>query len=182
MTVLGACDYRTLVSASSYFVARMAGVLAANLIAVGVALALALSVSPFLGVLAVSLLMAVTVAGLTGRGYGTDTLLGVLAHTGLALGLGKRRIFLRLILPQMWRLALPGLGNLFMILMKDTALVSVIGLEEIMRHAQIGVTVTKEPFTFYMVAACIYLGLTVIAMTGMHFMEKRAARGFARAE
>ncbi len=53
----------------------------------GVALALALSVSTFLGVLAVSLLMAVTVAGLTGRGYGADTLLGVLAHTGLALGL-----------------------------------------------------------------------------------------------
>lgn len=45
----------------------------------------------------------------------------------------------------MWRIALPGLGNLFMILMKDTALVSVIGLEEIMRHSQIGVTVTKEP-------------------------------------
>ncbi len=43
-------------------------------------------------------------------------------------------------------------------------------------------TVTKEPFTFYMVAACIYLSLTIIAMTGMHFMEKRAARGFARAE
>jgi polar amino acid transport system permease protein len=69
-----------------------------------------------------------------------------------------------------------------MILMKDTALVSVIGLEEIMRHSQIAVTVSKEPFTFYMVAACIYLSLTVIAMTGMYFLEKRAARGFVRAE
>ena len=83
-------------------------------------------------------------------------------------------------MPQMWRIALPGLGNLFMILMKDTALVSVIGLEEIMRHAQIGVTVTKQPFTFFMVAAFMYLGLTVLAMTSMHFLEKRAARGFAR--
>ncbi|KPZ26211.1 hypothetical protein ALO38_200246 [Pseudomonas coronafaciens pv. zizaniae] len=55
----------------------------------------------------------------------------------------------------MWRIALPGLGNLFMILMKDTALVSVIGLEEIMRHAQIAVGFTKEAFTFYMVAATI---------------------------
>lgn len=53
----------------------------------GVALALSLSISPFLGVLAVALLMAVTVAGLSGKGYGADTLLGVLAHTGLALGL-----------------------------------------------------------------------------------------------
>ncbi|MNG02468.1 Octopine transport system permease protein OccQ [compost metagenome] len=49
-----------------------------------------------------------------------------------------------------------------------------------MRHAQNGVTMTKQPFTFYMVAAFMYLGLTVIAMTGMHLLEKRAARGFAR--
>jgi zinc transport system permease protein len=53
----------------------------------GVALALALSVSPFLGVLAIALLMALTMGALAGRGYGPDTLLGVLAHTGLALGL-----------------------------------------------------------------------------------------------
>ncbi len=56
-------------------------------------------------------------------------------EAGLALGLSKGRILSRIILPQMWRIRLPGLGNLFMILMKDTALVSVIGLEEIMRHA-----------------------------------------------
>lgn len=53
-------------------------------------------------------------------------------------------------------------------------------LEEIMRRSQIAVTASKEPFTFYMVAAFIYLGLTVIAMTGMHFLEKRASRGFVR--
>src|SRR5690606_6206345 len=95
-------------------------------------------------------------------------------------GLNKARIFWRLVLPQMWRIALPGLGNLFMILMKDTALVSVIGLGEIMRRSQIAVSVTKEPFTFYLAAAFIYLGLTILAMIGMHFLEKRAARGFAR--
>ncbi|MMZ71327.1 arginine transporter permease subunit ArtQ [compost metagenome] len=49
-----------------------------------------------------------------------------------------------------------------------------------MRHSQIAVTVSKQPFTFYMVAAVIYLGLTILAMIGMHFMEKRAARGFVR--
>jgi len=80
----------------------------------------------------------------------------------------------------MWRLALPGLGNLFMILMKDTALVSVIGLEEIMRRSQIAVTASKEPFTFFLVAAFIYLCLTIVAMIGMHFLEKRAGRGFVR--
>ncbi|CAK9892409.1 ABC transporter permease [Pseudomonas wadenswilerensis] len=126
--------------------------------------------------------------GLCFGAYATEVFRGAILaipkghrEAGLALGLSKGRIFSKLILPQMWRIALPGLGNLFMILMKDTALVSVIGLEEIMRHSQIAVTVSKQPFTFYMVAAIIYLGLTVLAMTGMHFMEKRAARGFVRA-
>ncbi|WP_438280841.1 ABC transporter permease [Pseudomonas alabamensis] len=125
--------------------------------------------------------------GLCFGAYATEVFRGAILaipkghrEAGLALGLSRGRILSRIVLPQMWRVSLPGLGNLFMILMKDTALVSVIGLEEIMRHAQIAVTVSKEPFTFYMVAAFIYLGLTVIAMTGMHLLEKRAARGFAR--
>ena len=119
--------------------------------------------------------------------YATEVFRGALLaipkghkEAGLALGLGRTRIFFRLILPQMWRMALPGLGNLFMILMKDTALVSVIGLEEIMRRSQIAVSVSREPFTFFLVAAFIYLGLTILAMFGMHFLEKRAARGFVR--
>ncbi|MDD2052741.1 ABC transporter permease [Pseudomonas putida] len=125
--------------------------------------------------------------GLCFGAYATEVFRGAILaipkghrEAGTALGLSKLRIFTRLILPQMWRIALPGLGNLFMILMKDTALVSVIGLEEIMRHAQIGVTFTKQPFTFYMVAAVMYLGLTILAMIGMHYLEKRAARGFVR--
>ncbi|KAF1027464.1 MAG: Arginine ABC transporter permease protein ArtQ [Pseudomonas sp.] len=109
-----------------------------------------------------------------------DLALNAFSAGVIALGLSKWRIFTRLIMPQMWRIALPGLGNLFMILMKDTALVSVIGLEEIMRQAQNGVNVSKQPFTFYMVAAFMYLGLTVLSMIGMYFLEKRAARGFAR--
>jgi polar amino acid transport system permease protein len=125
--------------------------------------------------------------GLCFGAYATEVFRGAILsipkghrEAGLALGMSRSRIFIKLIMPQMWRIALPGLGNLFMILMKDTALVSVIGLEEIMRHSQIAVTSTKQPFTFYMVAALMYLGLTVLAMTGMHFLEQRAARGFAR--
>ena len=125
--------------------------------------------------------------GLCFGAYATEVFRGAILaiprghrEAGLALGLSQPRIFWRIILPQMWRIALPGLGNLFMILMKDTALVSDIGLEEIMRRSQIAVTASKEPFTFYLVAAFIYLGLTVIAMTGMYFLEKRAGRGFSR--
>ncbi|MDO7929484.1 MULTISPECIES: ABC transporter permease [Pseudomonas syringae group] len=125
--------------------------------------------------------------GLCFGAYATEVFRGAILaipkghrEAGLALGMSRSRILFKLILPQMWRIALPGLGNLFMILMKDTALVSVIGLEEIMRHSQIAVSVTKEAFVFYLVAAFMYLGLTILAMVGMHFLEKRAARGFVR--
>lgn len=138
--------------------------------------------------LALNAFAAGTIAlGLCFGAYATEVFRGALLavpkgqrEAGLALGLSKGRIFWRLTLPQMWRVALPGLGNLFMILMKDTALVSVIGLEELMRHSQIAVSVSKQPFTFYMAAACIYLLLTILAMIGMHLLEKRAGRGFAR--
>lgn len=125
--------------------------------------------------------------GLCFGSYATEVFRGAILavprgqfEAGLSLGLRPGRIFWKLILPQMWRIALPGLGNLFMILMKDTALVSVVGLGEIMRSAQIAVSVSKQPFTFFMVAALIYLSLTIIAMVVMHFLEKRASRGFAR--
>ena len=79
--------------------------------------------------------------GLCFGAYATEVFRGAILaipkghrEAGMALGLSKPRIFTRLVLPQMWRIALPGLGNLFMILMKDTALVSVIGLEEIMNR------------------------------------------------
>ncbi|MEB0006556.1 ABC transporter permease [Pseudomonas sp. MH9.2] len=125
--------------------------------------------------------------GLCFGAYATEVFRGAILaipkghrEAGMALGMSTSRIFIKLIMPQMWRIALPGLGNLFMILMKDTALVSVIGLEEIMRHSQIAVGFTKQAFTFYMVAAFMYLGLTVLAMIGMYLLEKRAARGFLR--
>ena len=125
--------------------------------------------------------------GLCFGAYATEVFRGAMLaipkghrEAGLALGLSRSRIFIKLVMPQMWRIALPGLGNLFMILMKDTALVSVIGLEEVMRHAQIAITTTKQPFTFYMVAAFLYLGMTAVSMIGLAWLEKRASIGFVR--
>ena len=103
-------------------------------------------------------------------------------EAGQALGLSPGRIFWRIVLPQIWRVALPGLGNLYLILLKDTALVSLITLDEIMRKAQVASNATKEPFTFYMTAAAIYLSLTVVIMVALHFLERRAGRGFVRNE
>ncbi len=97
----------------------------------------------------------------------------------LALGMSPLKTFTRIILPQVWRLALPGLGNLFQVLLKDTALVSVVGLNDLMRQAYVATGSTKEPFTFYMAAALIYLGLTAIATLSTTWME-RASNPAAR--
>ncbi|MBV1790157.1 ABC transporter permease [Marinobacterium sp. D7] len=97
-----------------------------------------------------------------------------------ALGMTPLKLFFRIILPQVWRLALPGLGNLFQVLLKDTALVSVVGLSDIMRQAYVATGSTKQPFTFYMAAALIYLGLTVLSTsinTWLERMADPAARG-----
>ncbi|MNZ61181.1 Histidine transport system permease protein HisQ [compost metagenome] len=130
-----------------------------------------------------------TALGLCFGAYATEVFRGALLaiprghrEAGLALGLSGPRIFWRIVLPQVWRVALPGLGNLYLILLKDTALVSLITLEEIMRKAQVASNATKEPFTFYMTAALIYLSLTVFIMVALHFLERRAGRGFVRTE
>lgn len=96
-----------------------------------------------------------------------------------ALGFSPFKIFWLIMLPQLWRLALPGLGNLFLVLLKDTALVSVIGLNDLMRQAYVAAGFTKLPFTFYLAAAGIYLLLTIVFMQLLRFMEQRASRGYA---
>ena len=100
-------------------------------------------------------------------------------EAGLACGMSPTRTFFRIILPQVWRLAIPGLGNLFQVLLKDTALVSVVGLNDIMRQSQVAISATKEPFTFFVVAAIIYLLLTA-ATTGFTMLMERAANPAAR--
>jgi polar amino acid transport system permease protein len=152
--------------------------------------ALAISLADLLGMatLELSPFATGTIAlGLCFGAYATEVFRGAILaipkghrEAGLALGLSGPRILWRLILPQMWRIALPGLGNLFMILMKDTALVSAITLNELMNMSKIAVSASKEPFTFYLAAATIYLCLTAASMVCLHFLEQRASRGFVR--
>ena len=88
--------------------------------------------------------------------------------------------FRRIILPQMWRYALPGLGNLWMVLLKATALVSVIQLPELMYMTSLGVGNTRQPFTFYFAASLIYLAITAVSLLAIRSAEKHASRGVAR--
>src|SRR5919109_2176939 len=85
---------------------------------------------------------------------------------GYAIGLTKRQTMRLVILPQLIRISLPGLANLWLILLKDTALVSAIGLADTLRQTGIASRVTKEPFLFYGVACLIYLVLAIITSLG----------------
>ena len=98
-----------------------------------------------------------------------------------AFGMARRRIFFRIHLPQAWRYALPGISNLWQTLLKDTSLVSVLGLEEIMRKANIAAQVTKKPFNFYLAAALIYLVFILVSGPVFNWLERRANRGLAGA-
>jgi len=92
---------------------------------------------------------------------------------GYAVGLSKRQTMRLVVLPQLIRIALPGLSNLWLILLKDTALISVIGLADIQRQAGIASRVTKEPFLFFGVACLIYLVLAIISSFAINGIERK---------
>lgn len=94
-----------------------------------------------------------------------------------AIGMSRRLTIRRILLPQVWRYALPGLGNLWLIMVKDTSLVSVIALDELMRKTSIAVGVTKQPFFFYALACLVYLAITGVSMIAIARVERWAARG-----
>lgn len=97
-----------------------------------------------------------------------------------AVGMGRVLAFRRIVLPQVWRFALPGLGNLWLVLIKATALISVIQLTELLRWSDIAARNTREPFTFFFVAACLYLLITLVSQVALQRAEAWANRGIRR--
>lgn len=93
-----------------------------------------------------------------------------------ALGISNFQTFVYVRVPQMWRLALPNFGNHMLSLMKDTALISVIGLEEIVFVAEMATTVTLKPFTMYFIVAVIYLAISTVITLTVAGLEKYANR------
>lgn len=94
-----------------------------------------------------------------------------------ALALTRIQMLRLVIVPQLLRHAIPGLGNVWQLVLKDSALISVIGLVELMRQAQIGAGSAREPFLFYGAAAVLYFAIAGI--TGIVFgrAEANASRG-----
>lgn len=97
-----------------------------------------------------------------------------------AIGMSPYKIFVRVKVPQVWRFALPGLGNLWINLLKDTSLVSIIALNDLMRMTKVAVGFTKLPFNFFLTACLIYWVMSIGSEVVLAKMEKRANRGVRR--
>lgn len=97
-----------------------------------------------------------------------------------ACGMGPLLSFRRIQMPQMWRFAIPGLGNVWMVLIKATALISVIQLPELMRNADVAARAIHKPFTCYFMASLLYLMITILSLVFQQWAEKRANRGVRR--
>lgn len=98
-------------------------------------------------------------------------------EAALSMGMSDGLLFRRVLGPQVLRLALPGLGNCWLSALKETALVSVTGLVEIMRQAHIASGSTQKPFIFYSAAAVLFLILTYLSGLGFRRVELLANRG-----
>lgn len=108
--------------------------------------------------------------GLIFAAYGAQTLRGAFLaipqgqrEAAQALSLSIWRTFTHILFPQAWKIAFPGLGNLWLVLLKDSALVSLLGLSDLMNKAQLASSNTHQPFKFYMTAAVIFLILTTLS-------------------
>jgi His/Glu/Gln/Arg/opine family amino acid ABC transporter permease subunit len=127
----------------------------------------------------------VTAIGFTYGAYLTETFRGAYRaipvgqiEAARALGLSRRRTLWRIVAPQLARFALPGYGNVWQVLVKATAVVSVIGLADIVGLAlRIGRR-ERDPFTFLLVVMVAYLLITSVSGWALARAERRLARGF----
>lgn len=98
-------------------------------------------------------------------------------EAGAAIGLRRRHVMRLVILPQLLRIALPGLANLWLVLLKDTSLVSVIALNDLLRMTAVAVGTTKQPFFLYLVACMLYLAMSIVSSFGINAIERWSERG-----
>ena len=123
--------------------------------------------------------------GIISGAYSTEVFRGAIQsidkgqfEASQVLGLKRFHYFFRVILPQMLRLAIPNLSNVWQITLKDTSLISVTGLVEIMRQSYIAAGSTRDPLFFYSCAAVLYLLLTYFSMKLINTLEVKYSRGY----
>lgn len=115
--------------------------------------------------------------------YASQTIRGALLavpkeqwHSGAVLGLSKPATFFYIIMPQMWRHAFPGLSNQWLVLLKDTALVSLIGVHELMKETDYIYSATSDGFTWYTMAALIYLVISLVSQKLQDLLYNRITK------
>jgi len=102
-------------------------------------------------------------------------------EAGYAFGMTPLQVFLRITFPAMVRHALPGFGNNWLVLTKMTALVSVIGLQDMVYNAGLAGGSTRKPFTFFCVVAFLFLIITGVSDVGIRWLDKRYSVGVRKA-
>lgn len=103
-------------------------------------------------------------------------------QAGYAYGLTSWQVFFRILFPQMVRFALPAITNNWLVLVKTTALVSVIGLQDMMYQAKVAGEATAQPFTYLLMAAGFYLLITTVSILALKIIGKRYSTGVKIAE
>ena len=123
--------------------------------------------------------------GIISGAYSTEVVRGAIQsadkgqfEAANVLGLNKFGKFFKIIFPQTLRLAIPNLSNVWQITLKDTSLISVTGLVEIMRQSYIAAGSTRDPLFFYSFAAVLYLLLTFVSMKLINRLEVKYSRGY----
>ena len=123
--------------------------------------------------------------GIISGAYSTEVFRGAIQSIEIGqfeasnvLGFNKLIRFYKIILPQMLRLSIPNLSNVWQITLKDTSLISVTGLVEIMRQSYVAAGSTRDPLFFYCFAAILYLMLTYISMKIINRLEIKYSRGY----
>ena len=123
--------------------------------------------------------------GIISGAYSTEVFRGAIQsidkgqfEVAKVLGFNKFKQFYKIILPQMLRLAIPNLSNVWQITLKDTSLISVTGLVEIMRQSYIAAGSTRDPLFFYSFAAVLYLLLTFLSMKLINRLEIKYSKGY----
>ena len=100
-------------------------------------------------------------------------------EAALSTGLSRSRAFAKVIWPQAWRIIIPPLASNFIGIIKDSSLVGVIGLNELMRQAQIADSLSFRPFELFTAAMLIYIALALIISPLASAVERRAARSLS---
>jgi His/Glu/Gln/Arg/opine family amino acid ABC transporter permease subunit len=133
-----------------------------------------------------SFVAGVVALALSFGAYAAEIARGALRSVPLAqreaartLGLTRAQALWTVVLPQAARAALAPFGNQSIVLLKQTSIVSIVGCDELMRKAAEASGATREPFTMYLAAACIYLALAGFSTLGLEWAERRAARSYA---